>query len=58
MVRLRSHVCGDWHAGVGPTRTLVDPATEAPAAETTTEGIDFEAALTYARDVGGRPPGP
>ena len=53
MVRLRSHVCGDWHAGVGPTRTLVDPATEAPVAETTTEGIDFEAALTYARDVGG-----
>ena len=53
MVRLRSHVCGDWHAGEGPTRTLVNPATEAPVAETTTVGVDFGAALAYARDVGG-----
>ena len=53
MVRLRSHICGDWHAGDGPTRTLVDPATEAPVAEATTAGLDFHAALSYARDVGG-----
>lgn len=53
MIRLRSHVCGTWHAGEGTPRPLVDPATEARVAESTTQGIDFAAALTFARTVGG-----
>ncbi len=53
MVRLRSYVCGEWVEGDGPTRPLVNPATEEVVAETTTAGIDFAAALAYARDVGG-----
>ena len=53
MLRLKSYVQDQWHAGTGTPRVLVNPSTEAPLAETTTEGIDFAAALQYARDVGG-----
>lgn len=53
MKRLASFVCGSWNEGSGATATLVNPATEEPVAETTTSGIDFSAALSYARDRGG-----
>ncbi|MCB9741879.1 MAG: 3,4-dehydroadipyl-CoA semialdehyde dehydrogenase [Alphaproteobacteria bacterium] len=53
MVRLKSYVLGDWHEGDGKPRPLVNPATEAPVAETTTGGIDFKAVLEHARQVGG-----
>jgi len=53
MFRLRSHVCGDWAAGSGSPRPLVDPSTGAAVAESTTEGVDMAAAMAYARDVGG-----
>jgi len=52
-VKLKSFVSGDWHAGGGATATLLNPATEEPLAETSTEGIDFSAALEHARTVGG-----
>ena len=54
MLKLKSFVSGDWHAGSGTTATLLNPATEEPMAETSTEGIDFSAALEHARTVGGR----
>ena len=53
MVRLRSYLCDRWMEGEGTPRPLVDPATEEVVAESSTEGIDFAAALAHARDVGG-----
>ena len=53
MYRLQSYVSGRWESGNGTPRPLLNPATEEQVAETTTEGIDFAAALTHARDVGG-----
>jgi oxepin-CoA hydrolase/3-oxo-5,6-dehydrosuberyl-CoA semialdehyde dehydrogenase len=52
-VKLRSFVSGQWHEGSGKTVTLRNPATEEPLAETSTEDIDFGAALEHARSVGG-----
>jgi 3,4-dehydroadipyl-CoA semialdehyde dehydrogenase len=53
VIELRSHLEGKWVSGNGKTATLVNPATEEPLATTSTEGLDFKAALAYARDVGG-----
>jgi oxepin-CoA hydrolase/3-oxo-5,6-dehydrosuberyl-CoA semialdehyde dehydrogenase len=53
MIELRSHVCGNWVAGTGPRQTLVNPATEAPLASASSEGVDLGAALDYARAKGG-----
>ena len=52
-VKLKSFISGRWHEGSGETVTLLNPATEEPLAETSTEGIDFEAVLAHARSVGG-----
>jgi 3,4-dehydroadipyl-CoA semialdehyde dehydrogenase len=46
---LRSYVQGRWVEGQGSLATLVNPATEEPVARTGTSGIDFAAALDYAR---------
>ena len=53
MVRLKSFVLGAWREGDAPFRSLIDPSTEDIVAETSTSGIDFEAVLAHARDVGG-----
>ncbi len=53
MLKLKSFVCGEWHDGNGKAVTLLNPATEEPLAETSTGGIDFPAALEYARTRGG-----
>ncbi len=53
MTTLRSYVCGRWVAGTGRPAVLVNPATEEPVAEAGSEGVDFGAALSHARDVGG-----
>ncbi len=53
---LASYLCGAWvsgKAGDGGAATLVNPATEAPLATASTAGIDFGAALAFARDRGG-----
>ena len=52
-MRLQSYLQDQWMSGEGPTRELVNPATEAVIAQTTTAGIDFAAALAHARTVGG-----
>jgi len=51
--RLQSYASGSWTEGSGPAQTLVDPATEEALAETSTGGIDFGAALAFARKEGG-----
>ena len=52
-MRLQSYLQDQWMPGEGPTRELVNPATEDVIAQTTTAGIDFAAALEHARTVGG-----
>lgn len=52
MIRLSSYVAGAWFEGAGRFATLVDPSTEEPLAEASSEGLDFGAALAHARTVG------
>lgn len=52
-MHLKSFVGGQWHEVSGKTTTLLNPATEEPLAESGTGGIDFAAALHYARSIGG-----
>jgi oxepin-CoA hydrolase/3-oxo-5,6-dehydrosuberyl-CoA semialdehyde dehydrogenase len=53
MERLESYVCGGWIGGRGKPSVLVNPTSEEPLAETSTEGIDFGEALAYASGRGG-----
>jgi oxepin-CoA hydrolase/3-oxo-5,6-dehydrosuberyl-CoA semialdehyde dehydrogenase len=56
MIELASYVCGAWKAGrstKGGAATLVNPATEEAIATASAEGVDFGAALSFARDRGG-----
>src|SRR5437773_2879728 len=53
METLESYVSGAWAPGKGKFATLVNPTTEEPLAQASTEGIDFAATLAFARDVGG-----
>jgi len=56
VIELASHLRGEWVKGDmrnGKPATLVNPTTEEPIAQCSTEGIDFAAALAFARDVGG-----
>jgi 3,4-dehydroadipyl-CoA semialdehyde dehydrogenase len=50
---LASYVSGAWVEGKGKPQTLVNPANEEPLAHASTEGIDFGAALAFARKKGG-----
>jgi 3,4-dehydroadipyl-CoA semialdehyde dehydrogenase len=53
MKTLRSFVEGKWVEGKEPFATLVNPATEEPLARTSTNGIDFAAAVRFSREQGG-----
>ena len=53
MIELGSYVEGKWVKGKGTCAELVNPATEEVLATTSTEGVDFGAALAFARDKGG-----
>ncbi|HEY8067872.1 MAG TPA: 3,4-dehydroadipyl-CoA semialdehyde dehydrogenase [Burkholderiales bacterium] len=50
---LGSFVSGRWTEGSGAAQTLLNPATEAPLATASSEGIDLAAALDFARRSGG-----
>ena len=50
---LKSYLHGAWHAGAGNGVPLYNPTTEDVLATTSTQGLDFGAALQYARRVGG-----
>ncbi|MBJ95819.1 MAG: aldehyde dehydrogenase [Rickettsiales bacterium] len=52
MKQLKSYVGGAWVTGTGAPRALYNPCTEQVIAETSTDGIDFAAALAYARQGG------
>ena len=53
MQELRSYVGGSWVAGTGTRQTLLNPTTEEPHAQASSEGVDLGAALHYARTTGG-----
>jgi 3,4-dehydroadipyl-CoA semialdehyde dehydrogenase len=53
MLRLKSYLSGEWQEATGGWRSLLNPATEQLIAETSTEGLDFVAAIKHARTVGG-----
>ncbi len=50
---LPSYLGGRWVAGEGSGTALNDPCTGLEIARVSADGLDFGAALTYARDVGG-----
>ena len=50
---LESYLAGRWQQGAGAAQTLLNPATEAPLASASSEGLDLAAALDYARHTGG-----
>jgi len=51
---LQSYVQGQWQSGVGGDRALLrDATTGQVVAQASSEGIDFQGALNYARTVGG-----
>jgi 3,4-dehydroadipyl-CoA semialdehyde dehydrogenase len=50
--RLKSFVGGQWFEGQGGFAELVDPTTEEVLAEASTQGLDYAAAVAYARDKG------
>ena len=53
METLQSYLAGEWIAGTGKMATLVDPTTEAPVAQASTEGLDLGKAIAFARSEGG-----
>ena len=53
MLQLKCFVGGEWRKGSGKPAVLLNPATEDGLAETSSAGIDFAAALTHARTIGG-----
>jgi oxepin-CoA hydrolase/3-oxo-5,6-dehydrosuberyl-CoA semialdehyde dehydrogenase len=53
MKTLRSYIAGNWHEATDGFATLVDPSTEQPVARASSEGVDFGAALAWAREQGG-----
>jgi len=53
MITLQSYVLGRWQAGTGTPEILVDPTSQEPLAEVSSEGIDLAATLRYGREHGG-----
>jgi oxepin-CoA hydrolase/3-oxo-5,6-dehydrosuberyl-CoA semialdehyde dehydrogenase len=53
MRTLRSYVAGRWHESEAGFSTLYDPSTEEPIARASSDGVDFAAALAWARERGG-----
>ncbi|UJR79217.1 3,4-dehydroadipyl-CoA semialdehyde dehydrogenase [Sandaracinus amylolyticus] len=53
MITLKSYLRGEWVAGTGRGTALVNPTTEEPIAEASTQGLDLGAALEFARTKGG-----
>ena len=53
MQTLESYVAGSWQAGSGPMAQIENPTNEEVIAETSSQGVDFGAALDHGRSVGG-----
>jgi 3,4-dehydroadipyl-CoA semialdehyde dehydrogenase len=53
IVKISSYVCGEWREGAGDGDPILDPVTGDELARVTSQGIDSDAALQYARSTGG-----
>ena len=53
MQTLESYLCGSWAGGEAPHRPLHNPTTGEQVAQVSSKGLDLNAAVQYARDVGG-----
>ncbi len=51
-MKLPNYVSGQWKEGTGPGETLIDPVTGDELANISSQGINLEAALTFARTEG------
>lgn len=52
-MKLKNYVSGQWSEGKGAGAALVDPVTGAELARASTDGVDYRAALDFARRTGG-----
>jgi 3,4-dehydroadipyl-CoA semialdehyde dehydrogenase len=52
-MKLPNYVMGQWSEGTGPGEMLIDPVTGDELANISSEGVDLEAALAFARTQGG-----
>ena len=52
-MKLPNYVNGQWSEGTGPGEALIDPVTGDELASISSQGIDLEAALAFARTQGG-----
>jgi 3,4-dehydroadipyl-CoA semialdehyde dehydrogenase len=52
-MKLPNYVSGKWSEGTGPGETLIDPVTGDALASISSQGVDLEAALAFARTQGG-----
>src|SRR5216683_1278376 len=52
LMKLPNYVSGQWKEGTGPGETLIDPVTGDELANISSQGINLEAALTFARTEG------
>ncbi len=52
-MKLPNYVSGQWKEGTGPGETLIDPVTGDELANISSQGIDLEAGLAFARTHGG-----
>ena len=52
-MKLANFVGGEWKEGTGAGEPLIDPVTGDELARVSSSGIDVEAALAFARSVGG-----
>jgi 3,4-dehydroadipyl-CoA semialdehyde dehydrogenase len=52
-MKLSNYVNGQWSEGTGPGETLIDPVTGDELANISSQGINLEAALAFARTHGG-----
>ncbi|HEY2738202.1 MAG TPA: 3,4-dehydroadipyl-CoA semialdehyde dehydrogenase [Thermoanaerobaculia bacterium] len=53
MKTLKSYVNGRWHEASSGFVPLVDPSTEETVAQASSDGVDFAAVITHAREQGG-----
>lgn len=53
MITMKSYLSGRWVEGQGAKSTLVNPSTEEPVADCSTQGLDFKGAVGLARSRGG-----
>jgi 3,4-dehydroadipyl-CoA semialdehyde dehydrogenase len=52
-MRLANFVFGQWREGTGPGEPMVDPVTGEELARVSSQGVDIESALAFARSEGG-----